>query len=808
MKFSVKNNLFKDVRWFKSSVAAVLATTLFLQTISISVAAIASDGFPIWAYDGGPDPKTAMGKELIDLNSRIPHFPSLSDGLYGPREQKFRPLFGPIPWRMRQEPNSVKILFIGQDGTHIAEAAGRPATAGFGGRAQDLAEYFGVTYSAAFMNAYAFTIKGQYGSFKAPMVRTKPDGTQAFAQESFVDNQLWLMSNDQESPLAQWRNGLIDWIIRNNRDSLQMIVLFGNAARDAAAVYVESKGGKVGTRYSPEEIATFQVPEMDLKSAGGNNQVPIPYTKSGKDLYSVILGKDKPNYMSDQETRAEAPDLTAAKEALSANLSKYLPEMAFSKGGIGKSGVIHPAQIGGYDIDRKMEVNGRRTISLKGLKISNDYTVTRDILITQLPHPSSLSMMKGPAASKAVADDLQGIKSYAASGWKIQPDAGQVNSYAAGKPFNYGRGEMGPEYYDFGAPASRMVNVSTASRSDSGLDKWVDDAIIFGTRDKAGFDRTLLKAMAQGTPSTYPSNDEMWTARARIPATRYIFDAGPGEKYARLMKENIPASLVKSHAVNGDYAHYRGTFVKPQVLILADPEGYDDLITARALTGSRGQYLHSLMVDLGVNDQYLVLKTAPFSNEEKDWESIFEQTKTYREVLLRSVLAESKPKLIIADGDYAAREIDRIVGTSGAIPVVKIERTVLGDKPKADAVIASKSYGIDAAISRIKGLGGDFNRNFGKVRMTDIPRSQLTYYARLWEGTSGDRVITSFEPEYKGSAFSEVIPAWAYNQKFKTDLFDQTGIQKLNEKLMGGGLRKGGESVPNFLKRVDGRRSR
>ena len=29
-------------------------------------------------------------------------------------QQKFRPAFGPIPWRMLLAPNSVKILFIGQ----------------------------------------------------------------------------------------------------------------------------------------------------------------------------------------------------------------------------------------------------------------------------------------------------------------------------------------------------------------------------------------------------------------------------------------------------------------------------------------------------------------------------------------------------------------------------------------------------------------------------------------------------------------------------------------------------------------------
>ena len=72
-----------------------------------------------------------------------------------------------------EEKNKVKILFMGQDGTHIAEAAGRPATAGFGGRAQDFANYFGVNEGAAFINACSFTIKGQYGVYNTPYIYTK-----------------------------------------------------------------------------------------------------------------------------------------------------------------------------------------------------------------------------------------------------------------------------------------------------------------------------------------------------------------------------------------------------------------------------------------------------------------------------------------------------------------------------------------------------------------------------------------------------------------------------------------------------------
>src|SRR3989344_1345507 len=72
-----------------------------------------------WAYDPGPAPETPMGKELIDLVASQPYMPGISKELTG--DQKFRPAFGPTLWRMIQEPNSIKILFIGQDGTHIAE---------------------------------------------------------------------------------------------------------------------------------------------------------------------------------------------------------------------------------------------------------------------------------------------------------------------------------------------------------------------------------------------------------------------------------------------------------------------------------------------------------------------------------------------------------------------------------------------------------------------------------------------------------------------------------------------------------------
>ena len=772
--------------------AAMLAQSCALpgssnRNVASSFGPRADGAPPKWSYDGGPDPQDAMGKELIDLNSDIPYYPGLSENVMG--SQKFRPAFGPIPWRMLQKPNSVKILFIGQDGTHIAEAAGRPATAGFGGRAQDLAKYFGVSWSAAFMNTYAFTIKGQYGAFDHPMIKVGNDGSEMVVNNQFVDTPLWLMSMDQQSPLVQWRNKLIDWIIRNNKDSLKMIVLFGGAARDAASVFIESRGGHVGTRTTADSLSKIHAIESQLTSTGGNNESPVPLSSTGKDLYAEALGR-KPNY-----TKPE--DLAAAQKALSAAFRKdpegWKKKLVISNGGVNGSGLVHPGQIGGFDIARQMEVNGVKGLSIKGLKLSDGSTIDHDVLVAQFPHPTALSMMKPDEAAQKVGEAIAAFKPYVDAGWKIDADAGFTNNFAAGQPYSYGRADMGPEYYDFGAPASRMVAVSTASRLNS-------NTIVFGTRDRATFDASLITAMTAAQPSRMPDPQQMWTARPRTPETRYVFDAGPGEKYARIMKENLPDALIAKYPDNRDYGHYRGTFKNPRVLIVADPAGYDDLITARALTGSRGQYLNGLMEDLGVGDQYLVLKTAPFDYEESksaEWSEVMEQTQAYREALISAVLSDSKPELILADGKYAQKAVqDFFAKRDGlVVPVVNISRG-----SSMDAGIAE---GAQEIASKVPAFAG----KQASVKMSDIPRTHLSYYARIWEGTSGDRVITSSDPKYRGNAFAEVAPRWAISQKTVMFNTESAGIKALNEKIESNGLRMGSESIDAFSQRLNQRSS-
>jgi hypothetical protein len=752
------------------------------------VAGRASDrgkgSFEYWSYDEGPL-RTPMGEELIKLHRNIPYFPGLSTAIYG--EQFFRPAFGPIAWRMMQKPNSVKILFIGQDGTHIAEAAGRPATAGFGGRAQDLAEYFGVSSSAAFINTYAFTIKWQYGVFDAPVISGPSNDAKTLQFSSFTPNQVWLLTQDQQSRIAQWRNDMIDWIIRNNRESLKMIVLFGGAARDAMGSFVISRGGSVGSRYSAEEIKKnqIQVAEFKLVPAGGNKQASLMLNTSGEAMYTT-------------ETAEQF------KQEFVANSAQYIKKVALPKGGIEGSGMIDAAQLGGYDIARKMRVNGQQTISLKGLKLSDGKRVgilddgqEFDVLVTQLPHPTALSMMKPAEASTAVKKGLQAFSKY--PNWTIPADKYFENQFAKDQEFKYGRGDMGPEYYDFGAPNSRMVNVSSASRLKA-------DTIVFGTRDRVRFNTTRLDNM-RGAPRPFPAPDskQMWISKS-FSADLYEFDPGPPIEVAKMIKQSLPkdSEFKSKMSTNGDYAHYRGTWNDPQVLVIADPHGVDDLITARALTGTRGQHLHNFISNLSfgtsskkVLDQYLVLKTVPYGSQDsmsdQDWQEAVRMTAEYRQEVIKQTLARVSPKLIILDGPIAAEEFAQI-DPSLAKKALVVLRSPPDAKDQQKSIIAD----LNQAKDLLKGAKTSYD---GK--MHSIPRSHLSYYARTWEGTSGDRVISA-DGAAQGIAFAEVAPKWAYTQKYTLKGDDLKSCKALYTKLAKANLRLNfKESIPAYYDRIE-----
>lgn len=744
-----------------------------------------------WAYDAGPDIRTDMGRELVDLVAAYPFMPEVSKRILG--SQKFRIHFGPTFWRMRHPQNSSKILFIGQDATHIAEAAKRTATAGFGGRAQDLAAYFGVDESAAFMNAYQNTIRGQYGTFNTPYILEDRDGRPSVRFGGYVDPKLWLMTQDPLSPLVQWRHKYLDWFLRNNRE-LKLIVLFGGTARDAMGTFIESLGGKVGTYFDEEAMERIQVPEIEEQYAGANNTYPAVLNRTGGDLAAQLLGREI-DYKN-------LEDQKAVQEVLRSRVGDFLKEAAFSGAGPYRNGLYHPAQLGGFDLD-EISIAGVKTISLKGLKLS-DGTEVGDVLVAQFPHPSALSRMTKEQASETMEKRLRALRPYVEAGWEIPADTGMVNKFAEGEPYVYSRSQIGPEYYDFGTPGTRMLAVSLASRMPRRA-----DVIVFGTRDRVRFDMSAIDAAATAQPAEEINPAEIFATQPRTPEARGSFDPGPGQHYARLMKLNldlkalfklksgktwkadgIAAYNVKSHPDLADFGHYRGTFKDPAVIVVADPHGWDDLNTARALTGSRGQHLQGMLKAMGVPENHLILKTVPFGMEgatSAEWKTVLEETRTYREEILRSLLADGKPRLIITDGENASAEVSRILADTD-VPVVAVKRS--GEL--ADS-------GLKEAFAEIKTLRG-FKSSSWNGEMANIPRSHLPYGSRVWEGTSGDRVFNAADKN-KGLAFAIVVPEWAWKQSVKLSARTGKACSNMLDQLKYGGFPMPYESMGKFFKR-------
>ena len=777
--------------------------------------------------NSGPDPKTPEGKAFIDLCARLPECSVISNAIM--EKQKFRYIFGNMLTRTRFEKNSTKILFIGQDATHIAEASKYPGTSGFGGRVQAIANFFGVDLGVATMNAFYSTINGQYGAFDHIYVEANSNGELEIRQSAFVDSELWLLANSNESAIRKAREEYIEWQIKNNPESLSLMILFGGAARDAFAEFLISRGVKIGTKINSDNLKKIQVPETRLVYAGGNNQFPVPVTKDGSDIYQILFKQQQ-----EQENKKPVRQLDYTNEAdqkLAVELvkkagKKAISLMVFTGGGIHGSGITNAAQLGGYDLTNiegltRVEHNGQVAYSLKGLRLSDGTIIQNDIGFVASPHPSALSKMTAQlavAALKRAFKPLTALKEKL--GWFVKPDTNssgrsRTNDWNEGKEPSYGRAEVPPEHFETGAPDDRRANTADAKRLD-------EQTIMVGSRGNAKFDNKEITKAKQALPSNEMDPNELFSTHSRHEEGRYVFDRGPGEEIEKLMIDNLDRKKIfepkpemkvtkngqdatlETHGVDGYYAktsvnsgffgHYRGDFNKAQTLILADPHGIDDWNTSRALTGERGQRLNGLMNDLGFGENYLVLKTVPFGMDDatkEEWEVIRQRTETYREVLIKKILENKQIKVIFTDGDVAKSEMERI------LKLLKVT-----DKK----VVNIQRDGSDAASGIIE-AGESIKKNFSEKatakisgKMLDIPRSHLSWASRLWEGTGGDHVINSLG-KTRGIVFALVTPDWAAKQKIiALDITVRSinAIKKFAEKM---GIRLDRESLPEFLKR-------
>ena len=279
-----------------------------------------------------------------------------------------------------------------------------------------------------------------------------------------------------------------------------------------------------------------------------------------------------------------------------------------------------------------------------------------------------------------------GVAAWTTKGnWSIEPDAGMKSNFFADPmsedSYVYGRGDIGQEYYDFGTPSNRMVPVSSAKRIDKEtilLGERSDDVLRKGNKD--------IAELKEGRAAEAIDPTEMFISISRTEDSRDQFDPGPGEELARIMKTTIDLGEVHDRELTighqgrdssgkfrklrfgqwiQDFGHYRGRADAAKVVVLADPQGWDDVMTARALTGTRGQHLQGLVangIDQGWGEAQFVLKTVPFGMDgapgksgasSQQWSELLKLTANYREQVLKYVMDASDVQLILTDGRHA-----------------------------------------------------------------------------------------------------------------------------------------------------------
>jgi len=885
----------------------LLTKFLLVWLILFSSVGLSDTKFP--PFDRGPDPNNPMHRELLELIQQIPFVPGFSEALEVlvpsyKKGQKMRPDFGAMILRGLLAENSVKVLVIGQDGTHIAEGANRPGIAGFGGRVQDMLKHFGIVDGVLFTNLFVNTISGQYGVFGAPVLE---NGEKVTFRNKVIENRQWLLTH--EGPYGQWRNKLIDWVIRNNQESLKMVLMLGGAGKDAGANYINARGGVVGASSYVGDASRFKVPLFKMVSAGGNNEFAVAITKDGEEV-SEVLRKDKSikaAYEAQNKTRYEKilktidgnqsvkkdvdeflatsnsrkkndllKKIKKANNTVGNSLAKYdntknkikalsdeysykdsksvefakaiitdFPDkskklMVFTNGGHKGTGVLNPQQIGGWDL-KTMKVAGKKTRSIKGLNIptKDGFISAPDIVFTGSPHPTSLSTTamqsgKAKAEAKVKSELLDILYEEQARGWvPPSPEPGLRSYFLEGKGYKYGRAIIPKSHGDPGITPLRLLPVSTAYRDGR-------EAIVIGSRNRARFSSSLSKKIAKDVPSSkfLLSTNTVLTGRPQIDEWIFAYDRGPSKEVADILyntldeievfapkvehiekldkvsdlksrgasrqeqlrafnkavsgvfdQHGIGAFAAKTHNDASFFGHYRGTFENPKVVILADPHGLDSFITSKAATGERGQYLNGLMDDLGVGHEYLVLNTVPFGMDDAkadDWQEILTRTQDYRDKILNYVLSANEPTVLIADGEYAAQELKRIVGDNKFV-TIKRSSNMSKDMKNAGKVIKKKV--------------GSFARKKIRGKRIDIPREHLTWISRAWEGTSGDRVITSTD-KAKGKVFKIIRPEWSIKNEVKFQDQTKIGLERMLAKLRQAGEPLPGEKIADFVKRA------
>jgi uracil-DNA glycosylase len=166
-----------------------------------------------------------------DLFAETPNYRAFGDAIISGRGEKFRWKMGPMFYRGRLTPNSVKIFVIGQEGAQDENLSNRSFTGSTGTRMQKFLNYFGITKSYLYMNTFVYTITGQYSLYG-------DDATNEYKKKQW--KQLMWLAQSRDSVIVQHRHKMFNYMRETNKKTLSLIIGVGTAGKESTVTWLNS----------------------------------------------------------------------------------------------------------------------------------------------------------------------------------------------------------------------------------------------------------------------------------------------------------------------------------------------------------------------------------------------------------------------------------------------------------------------------------------------------------------------------------------------------------------------------------------
>jgi uracil-DNA glycosylase len=617
-------------------------------------------------YDAGA-PKDS---EWADIFAETPDYRSYGKAVYQAAakkagisddgQEKFRWKVGPMWYRGRLTPNSVKVFVIGQEGAQDENVSNRTFTGSTGTKMQNFINYLGIDRSYLFMNTFIYTITGQYGEQPKP-----GDSAQVIKEKQVRSQALRWIAQSPDSVVVQHRQRMFDYMLSQNKNTVRLIIGVGAAGKDTLASWIKSHGGKCTSQQLGSSFCDASVIAPGARAIGVMHPGAASAANGGSGAASQL-----------QVQFGERADLVSSWIKADPNWLK--PDGAAP--------------------------------SLTNFRFQDAPIPHRDFAFNTMWRMGK----EGTSTNRRGADGIQ-----------IFSDAGCYNNIMRLENGKCDRDNPSTGY------KARALNVIYEDQPD-------------------------LTGAPRMAPEDFPYESP------KSAEGRRQYDQGPGAEFAPLMTNwpDFAALGITSHKSLGFNGTFRGNPENAKVVILADQESNDDMFSTRALTGTGGQKLQTLLNNMGLKNDYVIVRTLPVDSIDLSVSKVKEiasnsEVVRSRNAILERILQKGKTKLFITVGPVAASLVPATYNPAG-VPLVSL------DAPEQNSHVAQWQ----SAISKLSVPGISLQKAYDGS-LSVIPRTDLPIHTRWWMGSSGTRSARAkVNGVYNGDYYQFNAPNWVSTKNY------------------------------------------